>query len=301
MLASIPGLEAIYGRMLSRTQSEIINRNLIPQSTPNTCNQQVLKMREDGVLNILVAFGYMDVSGGQDFSDSGTSLYGNGDVLDGDAKKALVNKLRARCPSGDRSMACGFRGNGNTLRKTIRDRWSNTRIQVNIILESSSVTSSDQANKGQYSSRQQNASQHVKGQFLGALKSYDAVIYMGHARSGGGPDFKPPVLYNNGAVNYGYYRQQREGIRSMLGVLGSQSAPVIGVLACKSTGLFASSIRRKASNSLLVTADELFDYNDILPTGYAMLEGIISQSCSDEFSRLTKIQPASARFLSIFY
>jgi hypothetical protein len=301
VFANIPGLEATYSRMLGRTQATIVQKGLVPQTRPETCHRQALKIREDGQINIFVAFGYMDVSGGQDFEDSGMSLYGNGDVLDSDAKKALVGRLKTRCPSGQDSMACGFKGNGNSLRKTIRDRWSNSRIRVNIVLASPSVTSSDAANKGQYASRQQSSSAQVKNQFLGALQSYDAVIYMGHARSGGGPDFLPPVLYSSGAVNYSHYRSQQDGIRSMLGALSSNSAPVIGVLACKSTGLFASRIRRRAPNSLLVTADELFDYNDILPTGYAMIEGLVSQSCTDEFERITKVQPASRRFLTVFY
>ncbi len=300
--AQLPGLESAYGRLLGRTRSRIQNQNLITSGASQTCHTQALDIRADGRIDITVVFGYMDVSGGQDFNDSGNNLYGNGHVLDLDGKAALRSLLKSRCPSRN-IVACDFKGSGDTLTKRIRDRWSNTNLQVTVRLASPAVTAYNAYNVGNYAAQQRRSSQNAKNIFLSGLQTQDATIYMGHARSGGGPDFSPPVLYNNGHVNYSHYKSQREGIRSMLGALQAAAEPssVIGVLACKSTGLFANSIRNKAPGSLIVTASDLFDYNDILPTGYAMIEAIVSQRCSSEFTNLVKVQPGSRNFLNLFY
>ncbi len=301
-VAQLPGLETAYGRLLDRTRDRIQSQNLISNGASKTCHTQALDIRADGRIDITVVFGYMDVSGGQDFNDSGNNLYGNGHVLDLDGKEALRSLLKARCPSR-KVVACGFSGNGDTLTKRIRDRWSNTSLRVTVRLAAPAVTAYNSHNVGSYAAQQRRSSENTKNIFLSGLQTQDATIYMGHARSGGGPDFSPPVLYNNGHVNYSHYRSQRDGIRSMLGALQAASEPssVIGVLACKSTGLFANSIRSKAPGSLLVTASDLFDYNDILPTGYAMIEAIVSQRCSNEFTNLVKVQPGSRNFINLFY
>ena len=299
----LPGLESAYLRHLSKTKNMIMSQSLIKDTIPNTCSQQVIDIRADGKIDILVAFGYMDVSNGQQFKDTGNYLYGPGDVLDIDAKNALRSLLKSPCPSAKKIFACGFRGNGDTLQKKIKDRWSKTRLKVTVTLLSPSVTGVDAINVSSKASQQEKKSQQAKQQFLQALTNKDAVLYLGHARSGGGPDFYPPVLKSNGKVDYSYYKSKKEGIRSMLGALEQTSTPasVIGVLACNSTGLFSASIKKRAPNSILVTAADLFDYNDILPTGYAMLEAIVSQRCASEFSNVSKVQPGSSKFLRVSF
>lgn len=299
LLASLPGLEQAYGRLLSGTRARINSQSLVSNAKVSSCNSQILEMADDDQINIFVGFGYMDVTGGQDFNDSGNSLYNNGDVLDIDAAQALTNMLKGGC-SGSQNKACGFKSRNGFLSKRIRSRFNNQRIRVNIKIMSSARTADDSSNRR--SQDQANKSANTKAHFLSALQNYDVVLYLGHARSGGGPDFKPPVLTSRGNVNYSHYRQTREGIRSMLGALNGAAEPpsMIGVLACKSTGLFSRSIRNASPNSYLVTADDLFDYNDILPTGYAMIEGVVSQQCGSKLSNLIKVQPASSRFLSVF-
>lgn len=302
-VSGLPGLEIAYERLLWRAQDKIVSENLLQNGQSQTCNRQMLEMRADGRIDITIVFGYMDVSGGQNFNDSGSHLYGNGNVLDLDAKQALKSLLVSSCTHGRKSVACGFRGNGDRLRKTIRDRWTGQRLQVNIQLASPAVTGVNRLNIGQYSRQQQRSSQRTQNIFLNALQAQDVTIYMGHARSGGGPDFSPPILKSNGHVNYPLYRKQQKGIGSMIAALRQAREPssVIGVLACKSTGLFASRIRRASPSSILITADELFDYKDILPTGYGIIEAVVGQRCAGEFSNVVKVQPKSSRFLNIFY
>jgi hypothetical protein len=299
---SLPGLSEAYTRHLSQTRARLIQSQLLQAPHPGTCHRQILNLSQKNQINIMLAFGYMDVSLGQDFEDSATHLYGPGDVLDRDAKMAMENMLMSSCQSRQ-NFACGFRRRGHQLQKTIRDRFSNRRITISVTLVAPSVSVSDHRNRTTLASRQQQLSAQSRSQFLSSFQSHDVVLYLGHARSGGGPDFYPPVLLNNGRVNYGHYRSEQDGIRGMVSQLRSapEQPAIIGLLACKSTGLFAQRVRSVAPQSILVTADNLFDYNDILPTGYAMLEAIISQRCTDNFESVVKTQPASQRFLRLFF
>ena len=129
MAAGLPGLETAYDRLLSFTQDKIGDLNTDHDNAPSTCNAQTLEIRKDGKIDITIVFGYMDVSNGQDFQDSGTHLYGPGNVLDMDAKNALRGMLKSRC-YGPENFACGFKAKGDTLIKKIRDRWSNKKIKV---------------------------------------------------------------------------------------------------------------------------------------------------------------------------
>jgi hypothetical protein len=304
--ASLPNLQSAYSFAISKARSTIISSGALNPAYNTKCHQQIYDIAADKQIDILLAFGYMDVSGGQDFKDSGAKLYGNGNTLDIDARNALENTLMTECLTLNvnhqnvTNSACGFRKAGGKLTKTIRDRFTNKNIRVTVQLVAPSVSSIDSQN--QTSSKQKNQSDQVRSQFLSGLQTKDVVVYLGHARSGGGPDFYPPVLLSNGHVNYSYYKQKQEGIRSMLGALkqANEPASVVAVLACKSTGLFAGSIKKYTPHSTVITAGELFDYNDILPTGYAIVEAIVGQNCGEGFNRIVKANPSSARFLNIY-
>lgn len=299
--ATIPGLSTAYTRHIRKTQHAILTKNLLNDPSPKTCHAQISALAQKKTVDIHVAFGYMDVSSGQDFNDSGTQLYGLGDVLDRDAKEALEAILTSSCLSqnGVKLQACGFSQSGNTLTKRVKNRFTGQNINFRITLDAPSISGKDKSNR--QSQKQLQSSERSRRSFMSALQNKDVVLYLGHARSGGGPDFLPPLLTSQGRVNYPLYRSEQSGIRDVLGALkGTHVQPaVLGVLACKSTGLFANRIRAVAPSSILVTAGELFDYNDILPTGYAMIEALVSQRCTESFGRVVKVQPASAGFLNV--
>lgn len=295
--AGIPGLASAYTSQLAQTRNLLAQTQLLTSDTPSTCRQQLLNISSDNIIDITLGFGYMDVSQGQEASGS---FYQSGDVLDQDAKDAFETILTSSCLR-EHNYACGFHKAGAYLVKRMRNRLTGRNMQVNIQLLSPSITSNDSQNKNRYLAEQQRSSQQAKAHFLSALQTADAVIYLGHARSGGGPDFLPPVLTANGHVDYSSYRRDQAGIRAMVAALNQapRPTPLLGLLACKSTDLFARSIRRASPGSILVSADALFDYNDILPTGYAILEAVISQRCSDDFEKVIRVQPSSARFIDI--
>jgi hypothetical protein len=89
-------------------------------------------------------------------------------------------------------------------------------------------------------------------------------------------------------VDYGYYKQHQPGLKSMLGALQGNDPDMIGLFACKSTGLFAGSTQKYAPNAIIVTADNLFDFSNLIPTGFLAIETLVSQRCNENFSNVIK-------------
>jgi hypothetical protein len=55
-------------------------------------------------------------------------------------------------------------------------------------------------------------SDYVRSNWTRAIRQgSEMVMYKGHARSGGGPDFEPPRVLENGKVDYAWYRRVRPG------------------------------------------------------------------------------------------
>ena len=304
--AAIPGLQGTYSRLLNSSQMTVLNSDYLA-NTEKSCHTALSSMTDGGEISVFVAFGYMDVSLGQDFPDSNASIFNNGDTLDLDAEAAFIETLTQACRSANsrygkvKSAACGFRRSGSTLTKTIRDRFTGNNIRARIHIVSSSYSSDNQANESTHQNKQQAKSAATRGAFINAFRSSDAVIYMGHARSGGGPDFYPPILNNNGHVNYPLYRKNRTGVKDVSsGIRKGSSTKVFATLACKSTGLFSSTFRKLLPNSVIVTANDLFDYSDILPTGLNLVEAIVSQRCDENFSGTTESYVGGGK-LKIFW
>lgn len=302
--ANIPGLSGYYYKSMVFSQINAVKN--YPLTNSKQCQSQLVNMSSDNQITIFVALGYLDFSAGQDFQDSSTSLYRFGDVLDLDAHKAFEQALTRTCSVGglgsnNQAFACGFSRSKGGFSKTIKNRFTGKNLKVYIKVASSAYSSDDQKNKTTYASKQNAKSKNTHAQFLAALKSYDSVIYLGHARSGGGPDFYPPRLLSNSHVDYGHYKKNRPGISSMLQSLqGNYGPDVIGVLACKSTGLFSSSIRKYSPNSAVITADNLFDFSDLMPSGLNLIEAIVSQRCNENFSNVVN-SGLPGDLLSLFF
>ncbi len=302
--AAIPGLSGHYAKAMVFAQMNAVKN--YPSVKSKSCQTQLVQMTQDNELTILVALGYMDYSVGQDVADSGASLYNLGSVLDPDAMAAFSTALTRSCTtsglgSKNQVFACGFRKSGSQYTKNITNQFTGKKTRVLVKLVSSAYTSSDSQNKIKYASEQNQKSQNAQNQYLLALQNFDAVLYLGHARSGGGPDFFPPRMKNNGHVDYSYYKKNKPGLKAMLGALAVAKGPdLIGLLAYKSTGLFASSVQKYSAHSALITADSLFDFDDLVPTGFTVIEALISQRCNENFSNVVQSH-LSGDQISLFF
>lgn len=297
---SIPGLSTAYYSRIMEIREVMAQKNFWNETVPTTCYAQIPQMSNDEEIKITLAFGYMDVSTGQEASYTEDSYYQIGHVLDLDAKEGMEYALSARCVDKN-NFACGFKKSGRYYTKHILDRWSGRRktVKVELIAPSVSVVNAD--NVGPLLRNQTASSLDAENRYLSAFVTSDVVLYLGHARSGGGPDFSPPILNNNGSVNYSHYKKNRLGFRKLLGAVAQGQTPVVGLLACKSTGLFSREVKRQSPGSLIISADDLFDYNDILPTAYGIVEAVVGQRCGTTFEDIVRVVPSSANDLSLLF
>lgn len=281
-----------YFGILQDAQNRLAHVSAQGAVTSESCQGFYQNLFADRMLTITAAIGYFDESSGQDPREN----Y----VADTFARSALEDALTSRCRQGN--FACGFkRRSANQFQKKVRTRYAGD-ITVIINLAHSSVSSNDYDNKTTYKAQQQKQSNLARATFFGGIQAgTDVALYMGHARSGGGPDFYPVRLLKNGKPDYGYYKSAREGISSLLSSIRSaaQKPKVVGLLACKSTGLFAGSVRKAAPRSLVISAGDLFNDTDILATGLATMDNLIAERCGSRFNTGLKIRPNSASFLNV--
>ena len=77
------------------------------------------------------------------------------------------------------------------------------------------------------------------------------VVYNGHARKGGGPDFAPPRLLANSHVNYDWYGRKTPGLNHLTAALrNAQDKPAaVLLMACNSVLLFEKQVAAASSKS----------------------------------------------------
>lgn len=258
-------------------------------------------MFNDGYADIRVAFGYMDISSGEAYFYENENL-GPDVVLDSIAKASFVQVLTQPCISG--IAACGFKQVSENVFTRSIVRPTGQPLVVNLTMTNSSASPSNRENTTNLIEWQKQRTSSSETNFFGGISSgVDAAIYMGHARKGGGPDFSPPLLLKSGKPNFGLYKKQEKGIRRLVdSLLQSPRSPgLIGLLSCKSTELFVPQVQDASPLSLIVSADDLFDFNDIIPTGFALLDALLSERCGNSFSQSVRIRPKSSAYLMINY
>lgn len=197
-------------------------------------------------------------------------------------RNALVAELLKPCPPG--RLACGFRraeGDGELLLKEIRaPRWGVRQIRLEVV--HSSAGPDDEENRGDPLQRWR--SRHAEAAFLEGMKEARVVLYDGHSRDGGGPDFGPPRL-TKGHVDYYWYQLRQPGLERMLSHLKESPRPpkILGLFSCVSTGHFASRIREAAPALGLVTSSQLLYYIDAFRSLIGTLEALLSGYCEQDF------------------
>jgi len=259
------------------------------QQAPINCQEKYSRLFNKYAVNIYITLGYMDSTGGQ---------YGKYKILpnssiDQSAKQAIKNMLTKSCNA--MNGACGFlinTNNSNHLRKTVH--FKNNYALVNIYLEHSSHTSDLSINTTSEIKDQISQTQKAENNFFSSLNNSDITIYLGHARSGGGPDFAPPVLNKSGKADYyGYYKTQKPGLKKLIRAL-SESAKkpeFLAILGCKSDDLFSQKIMSAygSNNLTLLTNSDVIDMSSGLKELYHTVDGLLRFECFETLERSINI------------
>jgi hypothetical protein len=239
-------------------------------SAKTSCQDDVFaNLNAKPQLNISIVFGYND-----------QRPYLN--VLDGEERKILETGLLQPC-THQLDRLCGFTQVApGQLRKG--------KVVLNLI--SSSVSGHDEWNRTVSQKKQYEASTNAEQGFATAIKSSDVVFYLGHARNGGGPDFFPPLLKENGNVFLKSYEQEQRGIKLLTAnIAQSKTIKILGLFACDADKHFTDTLLKTRSDLSYILAGSV-----TLPTNmdYSMwgaFHSLLGKTCATSLKQNVTSNP----------
>lgn len=284
-----------YGYYMPRMISDYlktVDQNS-PKVGPDKCERVYTTAMNKGVLDIRYALGYFDDSTGEERIWNNIN-YGFSPSLDIEVFEALRKELTSRC--WNRSLrACGFDESGDPkYGKVVLQKYVDLhgkKTLVRLTLTQASASESFEQNKGPQASRQSFLTGQSEDNFFNGLKVADVVLYNGHSRNGGGPDFNPPILMSNMKVNYkGYYEVKRPGIiRTMQSLKENPNKGIIvGFFSCYSKKHFYETFLKQNPTQRIILSADTIDYFDTLKASVGYLEGIMRGSCGQELADTAK-------------
>ena len=250
--------------------------------------------------NISIALGYTDDKGAR---RDGNYLHAQ-DTL---RRQVWEEKLMRPCPP-ETDGTCGFTpvaGDAELYSKEVKAPNGDTH-KVNVRLSSSSADYYDSNNRvsdgrpkppckylnadvaARTSLSQWRQSCRAATTFYEGLKQSDVVIYAGHARLGGGPDYAPPVLTPGTLETREAAYAGRESETRMLQMLRENPKPpkLIGLFACDADGHFSTDVKTATrGKSGVITSKGLTEPEVVFAQAYAMLDSVLSLRCEDGFKK----------------
>ena len=167
---------------------------------------------------------------------------------------------------------------------------------MELSLRSASAGTSNQENSN--AEAQAQATELAEEHFISGLQNAEAVIYIGHARNGGGPDFSPPVLRSaDQKPDYkNWYEVKKPGLKLMSKTLaeGERTPALLVLSACATEKHFGEAL----SGPAVITTTDLIEYDQLLAIGFASLEMLLKERCEEAF--LSGVRVAEERVLGQF-
>jgi hypothetical protein len=122
-------------------------------------------------------------------------------------------------------------------------------------------------------------SEKARAFFLKGLALADVVFYNGHSRSGGGPDFAPPLLDSRGHVNYTQYKHDQNGLADLQTALkASSKLSVLGLFSCDSDQLFSQPIASSKKDVKLISSHKLLYFAEAIQDSLDALSSLLEMS-----------------------
>lgn len=238
-------------------------------SSAAQCSAMEKSLYSRDTVKVRMVFGYKDARPARFVGDRHERL-------------AFIEKITAPC-SSEKETRCGFaRSHDNAdlfLKKTVVKKKTH---RVLLWVVNSSVGTDDQENRTD--PFQKWKSKYAEEAFTGGLRDADVVMYNGHSRFGGGPDFNPPELSSSGTVDPKPYQSARSGLSKMTRALGSSKRlKMLGLFSCSSSQHFNEEIHA-ASKAGVVSSKVLMYYSDALSQSLSTLEDVLSGHCPRSIS-----------------
>jgi hypothetical protein len=257
-----------------------------------SCVPRYKKLYGDSELKISVFFGYKD-SRPQRF------------VGDRYERSQLVQRVLRKCSKGV-PQPCGFQRDPEDLNRFYREiktPWGQVKSVILTVMDSS-LSADDQYNRR--ASLQEWKSKDTKRAFHDALINSHVVLYNGHSRTGGGPDFYPPQINSKGKVLYEHYRTAQQGFMDMLEVLGRGAllarSQLVGLFSCQSSHYFTEAVRKERPGMALIGSSSLIYYKDALENTAETIGALLDMECRENFRRrLKENDPLKGSVLEHFF
>lgn len=198
-------------------------------------------------VRLTLALGYFDGFHSEGLSYNGVD-YGKHAAVDPFLRSAVHAVLTRPCQG--QNQLCGFQeGGGDDVEKRY------VRAGQEVRLLSGALTPFYQENVRRRSQEQSSRSVRAEQAFLNSFNDSDMVIYVGHSREGGGPDFRPARLSSSGQVDYPFYKARKEGLRRVIEAIsgGQRKAGSFAIVSCDSSDHFLRDLRRAGPNLELIT------------------------------------------------
>lgn len=249
-----------------------------PASLAPQCSAMEKKLYSSETVKIRMIFGYKDARPARFVGDRHERLAFIQDILQPCRSKDSVGGLVA-------DERCGFtrsKDNADLFMKSI-DHRKTKRILLWVV--NSSVGTDDQENRDDPFQRWK--SKYAEEAFTTGLANADVVLYDGHSRFGGGPDFNPPVLRGDGTVDPAPYQSVRPGLTKMTGSLSAAvktgRLKMLGLFSCSSSQHFNDEIH-KVSKAGVVSSKVLMYYSDALKQSLETLSDVLAGRCPRSIS-----------------
>lgn len=201
-------------------------------------------------------------------------------------RQLFVDRVMSACESNVR--VCGFSrsaDDADLFEKTVVGP-TGEKHKINLRLTASSNSTSDRINQA-FSQEQKEKSDNAKKVFYTGISEADMLMYVGHARKGGGPDFSPAVRRKeDGKINYDHYSKTKPGLEDLTSALmmSSKTPKILGFLACDSERWRERLTRMAPTSGLLLNPTDKIAAEAALAQAYAALDSVLWQRCEKSFN-----------------
>jgi hypothetical protein len=163
----------------------------------------------------------------------------------------------------------------------------NEKVHVDIFVMNSSYDLSNSANLSTYRNEQRLQSENAQEFYGWALQNTDVVLYEGHSRDGGGPDFSPPRRASNGKVNYHWYHKNQPGLKFLTNQLrATNSSPYfLGLYSCASQLHFKGRLSKELRDSSLILSTKVIEAIYTKEALLTTLESVLNFECNDQLAQ----------------
>ncbi len=273
---AISASAADYEMIVKDRLNDLINvsSSTATQVGSQACGERFKKLYQDGVLNVALGFGYWDNSPNEFVHDQ---YIANG----------LRRNLVAPCSPG--MNVCGFTRVGDLFTKIITGP-DGKKNRFSISISQGTFSNNNLKNTTDYKNQQKLKCEAATTKFFHEV-SYGAevVMYIGHARDGGGPDFCPPVRRADKHTDYDWYQKFAPGFRKLLTSMETSRAAgkenqIVGLYSCYSRKHFHKGMKAKNPEAGYILTDIAISANDAIASVATTIDAIMGQKCVKGFA-----------------